>query len=514
MTGRTHHTTADIDRIPVAQKLAFGFGMATPVAFVNAVAQLTNLIYNIGLGVSPILLGIAQMIPRLWDAVSDPVAGYISDNTRTRWGRRRPFIVIGGVGVAVFFILIWTVPDGLSEWGIFAYYLAMSLMFYTAITVFSVPLMALGYEMSDDYHERTRLFAYGSFIGNVFAILTPWMYRIANLEVFTNEVQGMKVVGVATACIILASGLVAGLMCREKKFVQVQSQEKVRFWDCIRDTMTNPTYLRLIGIVFCVTAGFNFVNGFANYIMIYYLFDGVKSKAGTLMGINGTAWAIAALVSVFPMAWMSARFGKARTVQWAVVVMVAGSLLKIVCYNRAHPWLILIPTALISSGMLVLYTMAGSMIADICDQDELENGVRREGSYSAVYSWWLKFAISSAYLVMGFLLVSTGFDDKVQIQTADTLFWLRFWEIGLPAALCSIGVFLLHGYPLTEDRAYEIKAELALRHLRQGDLACPNCGERLQGVKAMYCAACGQQLDADVLIDAPRVDDADGASPS
>jgi len=457
MPETTHHQTAESDRIPVAQKLAFGFGMATPIAFVNSVAQLTNLIYNIGLGVSPILLGVAQMIPRMWDAVSDPLAGFISDNTRSRWGRRRPYILVGGIGVAVTFVLIWMVPSGLGEYAIFAYYLAMSLLFYTAVTVFSVPLVALGCEMSDDYHERTRLFAYGSFIGNVFAIITPWMYTLATLKVFENEVEGMKTVGVCVAVIILGSALVTATVCKERKLAEVQAQGKIRFWPSIKATMTNRTYLRLIGIVFCITAGFNFVNGFANYIMIYFLFDGQKDVASKLMGINGTAWAIAALIAVFPMTWASKRWGKARTVQLSALAMMLGCLLKIVCYNKAYPWLTLIPTVLISTGMLVLYTMAGSMIADICDEDELENGVRREGSYSAVYSWWLKFAVSSAYLVAGFLLVSTGFDDKILLQAPHTLFMLRFWEIGLPALLCFIGYFLLRNYPLTEERAYEIK---------------------------------------------------------
>ena len=463
MSQPTHHATADADRIPVAQKVAFGFGMATPVAFVNAVAQLTNLIYNIGLGVSPILLGIAQMIPRFWDAVSDPIAGHISDNTRSRWGRRRPFLVVGGFGVAVTFVLIWTVPAGLSEYWIFAYYLAMSLLFYTAVTVFSVPLVALGYEMTDDYHERTRLFAYGSFVGNLFAILTPWLYHLANLGVFTNEVEGMKTIGVGVAVIILASALVSAFVCKEGKLAQARKQEKVNFWPSIKTTMQNRTYLRLIGIVFAVAAGFNFVNGFANYIMIYYLFDGAKDAASKLMGINGTAWAIAALIAVFPMTWCSAHLGKARTVQLSVLAMIVGSLLKVVCYNPTYPWLTLVPTVLISTGMLVLFTMAGAMIADICDEDELKHGQRREGNYSAVYSWWMKFAMSAAYLVAGILLESTGFDEKIVHQSPNTLFWLRFWEIGLPSALCAAGYFLLSKYPLTEDRAYEIKQLLTQR---------------------------------------------------
>jgi len=420
--------------------------------------------------VSPILLGFAQMIPRLWDAVSDPLAGYISDNTRSRWGRRRPYILVGGIGVAATFVLIWTVPGGLGQRGIFIYYLAMSLLFYTAVTVFSVPLVALGCEMSDDYHERTRLFAYGSFIGNVFAILTPWMYTLATLHFFKNEVEGMKTIGVCVAVIILGSALVAGLVCKEPKFTEVQTQQKISFWPSIKATMTNRTYLRLIGIVFCITAGFNFVNGFANYIMIYYLYDGQKNVAAQLMGINGTAWAIAALIAVFPMTWASKHWGKARTVQLSALAMLLGCVLKIVCYNRTYPWLTLIPTVLISTGMLVLYTMAGSMIADICDEDELENGVRREGSYSAVYSWWLKFAVSSAYLVAGFLLASTGFNEKIAIQSPHTLFMLRFWEIGVPALLCLIGYFLLRNYPLTEERAYEIKQ---LLHPEQEVLDAP-----------------------------------------
>ena len=460
-----HHETAEEDRIPVAQKLAFGFGMATPIAFVNSVAQLTNLIYNIGLGVSPILLGVAQMVPRFLDAVADPFMGYISDNTRTRWGRRRPYIIVGGFGVAIAFILIWTVPRGLGEYAIFGYYLAMALVFHLAVSVLSVPLVALGYELSDDYHERTRLFAYGSFVGNVFAILTPWMYALANLHVFANEVEGMKTVGVFVAIIILASGLVAGTMCKEQKFRQARTQEKIRFWATIRATIKNRAYVRLIGTVFLVTAGFNFVNGFANYIQIYYLFGGAKDKASTVMGINGTAWAIAGLIAVFPMAWASNRLGKPRTVQLAVLAMVLGSLAKVVCYNPAYPLLTLIPTVLISTGMLVLYTMAGAMIADICDEDELQYGVRREGCYSAVYGWWLKFAVSSAYLVAGFLLVKTGFDDKIQQQSAHTLLWLRVWEIGLPALLCLAGYFLLRRYPLTEARAYEVKTLLAARRV-------------------------------------------------
>lgn len=460
----SHHTTLPRDRIPFLEKVAFGLGMATPIAFVNSLAQLTNLIFNIGLGVSPVLLGLAQMIPRLWDAIIDPFAGFISDNTRSRWGRRRPYIFIGGISSGICYALIWFVPGNQSEMAIFTYYLLATLLFYTAVTVFSIPLVALGYEMTKDYHERTRLFAYGSFIGNVCAILTPWMYRAANMSIFENEMTGMKYIGVMVGGIIVITGILCTFKCRELQYEETSHQPKIKFWSSMRAAMVNSNYVRLIGCIFLVTAGFNFVNGFSNYIMIYYLFDGAKASAGTVMGINGTAWAIAALVAVFPMTWASKNLGKATTIRIAIALMIIGTLLKIVCYNRDFPYLTLIPTVLISIGMLVLYTLAGSMIADICDEDELEYGVRREGSFSALYSWWLKMAASCAYLVAGFLLQSTRFDHTLSLQSNHTLFWLRFWEISLPSLLCAAGAFLLFRYPLTEEQAYQNKRLLEERH--------------------------------------------------
>lgn len=459
-----HHVTNPEDRVPFGEKMAFGLGMATPIAFGNALAQLTNLIFNIGLGLNPILLGLMQMLPRFWDAVSDPLMGHISDNTRTRWGRRRPYVLLGGIATGICFAAIWYVQLGRSPWFTLLSYLITTLLFYTAVTIFTVPLTALGYEMTRDYHERTRLFAYGSFIGNVCAILTPWMYWLAKREtLFANEIVGMRHIGTAVGAVIVLTAIFSGLRCREKHYKEVRQQARLHLWSSLKQVMQSRTFLRLLACVFLVTAGYNFVNGFGNYIMIYYVFSGNKAAASTVMGINGTAWAITALVAVFPMAWWSKTFGKPSTMRLAILLMMAGNLLKIVCYNPVYPKMTLIPTALISTGMLMLYTMAPAMVADVCNEDELIHGVRREGSFSAMYSWWLKFAGSCALLVAGVLLVGTRYDQTQIQQSHFTVFWLRAFEIGIPTVLCLCGLLFMVRYPLTETRAYENKQRLEAR---------------------------------------------------
>ena len=460
---RTHHITAQEDKIPVVQKVGFGIGAIVTVISTTAIANLISLFFNIGLGINPVLLGIAVALPRVWDGITDPLVGSISDNTRSRFGRRIPYILLGGILVGIVFAMLWMVPRDWSKDAIFAYFLVMSLVFYTANTLFSVPHGALGLEMTNDYHERTRVFAYASFFVNIAALAPPWFYWIANRSFFQDEVDGIKWVGIGVGICLVASAIICASACKEPKFQQTQTQDKVKLWDSFLTTSKNRTFLRLVVIVVTVTIGFHLVTGFANYITIYYLYAGDKDAASSLLALNGTVWAITAIVGVFPMTWMAERFGKARTVQIFLFIMGAGSLLKWLCYNPTYPLLTIIPTLMLSAGMLVLYSLVNAMNADICDEDEINTGKRREGSYNSVYGWWSKVGMSVAALISGFLLNATGFNADLPMQSASTLFWIRFWEIGLPTLLCFFGVWMLVKYPLTEERAYEMKALLEKR---------------------------------------------------
>ena len=204
--------------------------------------------------------------------------------------------------------------------------------------------------------------------------------------------------------------------------------------------------------------GFNVVNGFANYIAVFYLFQGDGKVASSLLGLNGTLWGVTSVVAVFPLVYISKRFGKSKTMTTAIVFMASAQLLKIVCYNPSYPYLTLVPTVLLSAGMLMFFTLASAMVADVCDEDELNSGTRSEGSYYAVFWWFMKMGMAVAYLVAGLLLEFTGFDQN--IETERTLLLMRVFEIGLPIGLCVFSLMLVRKYPLNEARAYEIKSKL------------------------------------------------------
>lgn len=500
MSARAHHhTTSSADRIPWVPLIAYGLGGFVPIALFNSVGMLSGLILNVGLGLAAVLVGVAQMVPRFWDAITDPIMGVISDRTRTRWGRRRPYIFLGGLLIAATFVLMWAVPRDWGEMAQFWYFLATSLGFYTAVTVFEIPHGALGMEMTADYHERTRLFSAKSFVGNVGAMLTPWLYAMANWPLFMgeggDEVDGMRRVSYLAAALVVVLAVLCAAFCRERAFDRVQRQRRVSLRESLGVTARNRTFLILVGIVFATVMGFNLVNNFANYIQIFYLFGGAKGEASRLMGWMGTVWALTAVAAVFPLNWVSRRIGKTRAMMVALGLMTGAQVTKIVCYSPEYPWLVVIPTVMLSAGMVMFFTLASAMVADVCDEDELHTGTRKEGAYYSVFWWFMKMGMAGAYFVAGLLIAASGFEawrKRVDVsemvlrwpfkpfsaerglerfwKPASTVegwesvtLWLRVIEIGVPILLCAASWWLIRKYPLSENRAYEVKRALEAR---------------------------------------------------
>ncbi|MCK9398632.1 MAG: MFS transporter [Bacteroidales bacterium] len=423
------------DRIRFSQLAAYGAGGIIPIALFNIAGILVGLMGNISLGLSAFWLGVILIIPRLWDALSDPIIGHLSDNTRTRWGRRRPYLLIGGILVAVCFVLIWWIPKGdmvrvwfPTETGFHAFQLAYILfsllLFFTACTIFEIPHGALGMEMTTDYHERTRLFSAKSFVGNLFAMSTPWLFALASMEIFKgpggNEVDGMRYVSILIAAILIPLSFWWFFTLREPGFKQAAKQKKTPFWKDMKHTASNKNFIMLTLTIFTLAMGFNFVNLLGSYIPIFYVFGGDKIAGAYLLGINGTVWAITGVLAVFPLNWISPKLGKRNTLTIAILLMCLAQLSKIICYNPAYPYLIIIPTVLLSAGMLFFFTLGASMVGDICDEDDLKTGRRTEGSFYSIFWWFIKMGTALASFVAGALIVFTMFDET-QVIKVDAL---------------------------------------------------------------------------------------------
>ena len=431
----TDHKTKPEDRISFSQMAAYGSGGIIPIALYNATGILIGMMGNISLGLSAFWLGFILIIPRLWEAFSDPIIGHMSDNTRTRWGRRRPYLLIGGILVALFFVLIWWIPKGdmirlwfPSDSGFqafqLAYILVTIILFFTAVNIFEIPHGALGMELTTDYHDRTRLFSAKSFVGNIFAICTPWMIKLASMDIFSGvggtEADGMRYLSIIVALIIIPLTIWMFVTLREPGFVKAAKQKKTPFWKDMKVAGTNRNFIMLTLTVFTLAMGFNFVQLLGSYIPVFYVFGGDKDLGFTLLSINGTVWGITAIIAVFPLNWISPKMGKRNTLVISILLMCLAQLSKIVCYNPEYPFLIIIPTALLAAGMLFFFTLGSSMVGDICDEDELKRGYRSEGSFYSIFWWFIKMGSAFAGFVGGALIVFTMFDES-QVTRVDSL---------------------------------------------------------------------------------------------
>src|SRR5208337_3211157 len=164
-------------------------------------------------------------------------------------------------------------------------------------------------------------------------------------------------------------------------------------------------------------------------------FEGNKIAGAYLLGINGTIWAITGLLAVFPLIWISPKLGKRNTLTISILLMCLAQLSKIVCYNPDYPYLLIIPTVLLSIGMLFFFTLGSSMVGDICDEDELKTGYRAEGSFYSIFWWFIKMGTALASLVAGALIVFTMFDetqvtkvDKLQGSIRELRSKVQYWE--------------------------------------------------------------------------------------
>lgn len=469
------YTTPASDRVPIVQKAAFGAGHLVNNLLPGALGIFMFFLLT-AFGMDPFLAGILGGLPRLFDAITDPIMGFISDNTRSRFGRRRPYIFAGAILSGVLFALLWQLDENNSQTFNFWYFLIVSLIYLIGNTIFSTPLIGLGYEMTSDYNERTRLMAFSQIVGQVAWMIVPWFWVIiANPDLFESQAVGVRRLSIIVGAICIVLGVLPAIFCKGIDASHMGNRKELSFrslfsnlkdlFQGIVEVSKNKPFVKLCGATFLVFNGFQMVASFSFFIIVFYMFKGDYGLAG-----NWPAWfsTISAMVTAFMVipiiTWMANKVGKRKAFIISTAISIVGYGLKWWGFNPDNPWLIFMPIPLMAFGIGGLFTLMMSMTADVCDLDELNNGMpRKEGTFGAIYWWMVKLGQGLALVLGGLVLKTVGFDQTLAQQTAETMTNLRIADIAIPAFTAGLAIWVMWTYSLTEERAREIKAELESR---------------------------------------------------
>ena len=429
-------------------------------------------VFNLALGLSPALVGLAQSLPRFIDLVTDPLAGYLSDSMRARFSRTY-FMRFGTLVGAAGFTLLWLFPAHASPAVYFIWIFGCTAVALAGWSFLAVPGQALCFELSSDPAERTKLMATVTFMGNLAFLGSNWAYPMAQLKWFRSSVQGVHFVGVGMAVMIAIFGLVGAAACRgvvatpSGNSLAPRSPGLKDFGTASLRLLRNRPFMLLLCGIFFIVLGSNPAT-LGLYIFVYYIRGGSQTLGIALWAFANTAYIVGSLVATGPVLWLSRRYSRKATLMGFLVVAFIGNVAKWWLYDPAHVWLAIIPLGTLGLSMTALWVLSVSMIADISDIDHAETGAQDSGLFSAFFNWITKAGGSMTASVCGLLVVWSGFNvANGGRQGPAVLLRLRWFDFGLSA--CSIGLALvLIGYfPVTE--AVGAAARLRLQK-RQGQL--------------------------------------------
>ena len=457
--------TAPEDKVPLKEKLAYGAGGMNDSLMGNAFHNIANPILNMTLGVSTSVIGVAMFIPNLWNAFSDPIIGHASDQTKSRFGRRKPFLLIGAIIASLALIGLWGfLPTEASENTYFWMLLIGAIVFFTGTTLFLVPWNALGFEMTADYNERTRLMSVRSLMAVSAGFTLPWIAAILFWDGFRSPLSAVLWLSIGLSVIFIICALIPSLFCKERLKETADKQKTVSLVKGVGQTIGNRPFLLVTATVLVLITSFFMVDILGQYLIFYYMYNGNLETGAVLHGINGTANSIIALGAIPIATWLATRFGKRRIIMIFMVMASVGALLRWFFYVPGQSYVILVSTFLIAPGFSALWLLVPSLLADVCDFEELRTGRRAEATIGAVYGWVTKLGFSVAFFIGNVSLDLIGFNvDLSGEQSEQTFFLMRALFVAIPTIGFALGGFLMYKYELSPRRMEEIKTELEAR---------------------------------------------------
>jgi GPH family glycoside/pentoside/hexuronide:cation symporter len=438
------------EKLPLRVKAGFGVADLGGNLFFTAMGFWTLNYLTDTVGLSAALAGFAVFFGKAWDAVTDPLMGYLSDRTTSRWGRRRPYIIFGAIPLLLTSWLFFTVPSfggkpvegqlALTIWAL----VSLSLL-NTAYTVVNIPYASLTPELTKDFHERTSLNSYRfgfAVIGTILgaAVVLPIVNSAPSRQ------AGFSLVGLVFGIVMAVTALITGVSVREKPIAQTQEQ-KPGFFETYLVVFKNKPYLKILFTYTLHLSAISFLSG----ILVYYMKYIYNNEDLTTLAM--VALLFVAMVCIPISVVVSKRIGKRKTYQIAFGFIILGTMGIFFLGHVLGPTFTLIMMAIAGIGVGFAYVPPFAMLPDAIELEAIKTGLRREGAYYGVWTFMAKLGQSAATGLMGLALAVAGFIPEVA-QNPETIFVIRLLVGPIPAVVLVGAIILLQFYPI-DEKIYE-----------------------------------------------------------
>lgn len=467
------------NRLSFFNKFFFGMGEIPNTTAKTALGVIFMIYLTDVVGLAPALAGSVFMIGRAWDGFSDPMMGFITDRTRTRWGRRRPFFLIAAIPMSlVFYFMFFPMALG-SQVQKLVVYTILYVLFMTFITIYAVPYLTMMTELSDDYSERTSIANFRMFfslIFGLFAVVVPEMIAksyvpkglkqavkqgLESSEAMIPYLQeGYSLAGTIIAAMLLVFPAILFLTTKER-YKDAKKSPRLEILKEFKQLLKNRPFLLLLLIYIGSFAAINVIEGFVLYYIKYWIQD--NSVFEILM-------VTVVLVGVFSLpVWtlLTKKFGKRNTTVFALAFWAVTQLGWMLIDGNTPHIIVYITGAIIGLGYGAAHTMPWAIFPDVMDHDELESGKRREGIYAGLMMVIMKSGNAFAMFLIGVTLSAVGYianqpQTGLALQAMRGIMTFGPWVFIIPALVAA------WFFPITPERYKEIWEQLEAKRAREG----------------------------------------------
>lgn len=448
----TAAAAAPTTALPTWVMAGWGLGTLGPVIVLSATNALllrfmTDYV-GLGAGIASLLIGVSK----LYDAFADPAMGWVSDHTRSRWGRRRPYLVAGGALLALSLFGLFWVP-ALDSDTARTLYMGATLIFYaSAYTVFNIPYMAMPAEMSSSYHQRTALMSWRVCAVGLAQIIAMFM-GTALVDVFGGGARGHLGMAAVLAPIVMASAVGCFLMTRDAPFTE-RSETHSPFMMQARSVLTNRPYLVLIGVKLLT------LTALSAQAVFPFFFQRILGVSNLYLATYFAVASVALIVSQPLWIALSRRLGKRATFQLALAISIPVSLSWLLAHAGDPLWSVMVRAAAIGIAGGGALLMGQSLLPDTMEYDHLRTGLRREGIFAGFYTTVEKVAGALGIALVGAILSAAGYVQSRGVgvvQPESALTAIRLVIALLPSGVSLGALLLLFGYSLSEHRLQALR---------------------------------------------------------